>query len=1168
MYLRSLVIKGFKSFADPVTIDLSPGVSVIVGPNGSGKSNIVDAIAWVLGAQGPKMVRSTKMDEVIFAGTAKRGALGRAEVSIVIDNSDQKLKLDLAEITITRTLFRSGESEYALNGNACRLIDLQELLSDAGVGRQQHVIISQGQLDTILNARPEERRAVIEDAAGITKFKRRRERTERRLDAIEGDLLRASDLVREVRRQMRPLAQQAQKAKRQLELRDRISLLKRYIAGAEYKSLTLAAEALSKDQTDHEVALLEIQNSMSQVNSVIADLEDRQTGPIGDDLVDLISSSETLVERYKSVMELAQQKIQANRQRIESSDRTGIVASLVNEQKSVIAELAQIEQDIVDLGPKLSLLESEESDLSEIQVGQISERIQELSQQISEANSTKAILLSRQSSSRDTLNRVHQQNQALRSRKSRLQDQLEAKTSELIEVEARIGSITAEYELLEQKSVELNARKKGLEEQLKAKENSHSELGVELGSLVAKVSAFEAAIEEGRSRTQAQALKEIKGCLGALVDLIEVEDGYESAFAASVKDLTEAVLARDTEAAIAGLKELVSESLDGSVVAISPGSHGSSDIDFIDSEKVKPMRLVVKTRDSYLAEFMDKVLSNTYVVTGSIDEAIDLYRKFPGLVFVTLQGERLSSDGFRTASRPMKATGLALDRARIDLSKLEVTLSRSEEELSSLTEEFKAHSQLAAEVDLQLSTLKTELNRLEALPERLKSDLKMGQDELANLDLEQQDLMVRESKSLEELESCLPELEQLTADLAEMEKEMADCRNRVNQIHSSRRDFDSRKSALEIEAVRLEQRRLGLQRTLDSLNQRLSQELELDAAMKQEREILERELIGLKYLVLIADQGQQTAATISSSLKGERSRLLTEAQHRLDQLAEARSRRSHLEKDLELKRESMQLMAIRKSEAKIRMETLGERIRRELGIEVEIAVSTPIPEGINPTQAESILSSLEAELAGLGAVNELAEIELTELTERSQFLESQLEDVKASRRELVKVIRAIDSEMLTVFEQAFSDVSTKFAALFEGLFPGGRGSIILSDPLNPLESGLEIEVSLPGKRVKRLSLLSGGERSLVALAFLFAIFESRPSPFYILDEVEAALDDINLNRFLRLITSFGKRAQLLVISHQKRTMEVADLLYGVTMQEGGSTKVVAQRISRQLSEIG
>lgn len=1168
MYLRSIVIKGFKSFADPVTIDLSPGVSVIVGPNGSGKSNIVDAIAWVLGAQGPKMVRSGKMDEVIFAGTAKRSALGRAEVSIVIDNSDQKVKLDLAEITITRTLFRSGESEYALNGNSCRLIDLQELLSDAGVGRQQHVIISQGQLDTILNARPEERRAVIEDAAGITKFKRRRERTERRLDAIEGDLLRASDLVREVRRQMRPLAQQAEKAKRQLELRDRISLLKRYIAGSEYQSLTLVAEALSKDQVDCEVALMEIQNSMSQVNAAIADLEGRQIGPIGDELVDLISSSETLTERYKSLMELAQQKIQANKQRIESSDRTGIVESLVNEKNSVAAELAQVEQDIVDLGPKLSLLESEESDLSELQVDQISERMQQLSQQISEANSSKATILSQLSSNRDALSRIHQQKQALESRKFRLRDQLEGKTRELVEVEAKIGSIAAEFAELGQKSLDLNTRKNGIEEQLKAKEKAHSELGLKVSSLAAKVSAYESAIEEGRSRTQAQALREIKGCLGALVDLIEVEDGYESAFAASVKELTEAVLTDDFDAAISGLKELVSGGLDGSVVAISSNSYESPEVKTIESDLTKPMRLFVDTKNAQLAEFMDNVLSKTYVVRGTIDEAIDLYRKFPEFVFVTIQGERLSSEGFRTASRPMKATGLALDRARVELQQLQMALSGSERELAALTEEFKRYSQLASGADSQLSTLKTELSRLEVLPERMRNDITLGQNELANLELERQDLIFRESSSLAELELCQPELEQLLPRIAQMEEEMADCRTRMNQIHASRRDFDSRKSGLEIEAVRLDQRRLGLERTLDSLDQRLSKEFELDEAMKREREVLERELVGLKYLASIASESQQRALTISNSLKGERSRLLTKAQQRLDQLTEVRSMRSRLEKDLESKRESLQLMAIRKSEAKIRMETLGERIRRELGIEVEIAITTPIPEGINPTQAESILSSLESELSGLGAVNELAEIELAELTERSQFLDSQLEDVKSSRRELVKVIRAIDSEMLTVFEQAFSDISIKFSALFESLFPGGRGSVALSDPLNPLESGLEIEVSLPGKRVKRLSLLSGGERSLVALAFLFAIFESRPSPFYILDEVEAALDDINLNRFLRLITSFGKRAQLLVISHQKRTMEVADLLYGVTMQEGGSTKVVAQRISKQLTEIG
>jgi chromosome segregation protein len=305
---------------------------------------------------------------------------------------------------------------------------------------------------------------------------------------------------------------------------------------------------------------------------------------------------------------------------------------------------------------------------------------------------------------------------------------------------------------------------------------------------------------------------------------------------------------------------------------------------------------------------------------------------------------------------------------------------------------------------------------------------------------------------------------------------------------------------------------------------------------------------------------------VASELAGEAKRvrlhLIEAARFRSARLDDARTRRLQLESELDAKREALQLSAIRRSEARVRLETMGERIRRELGIEVEIAKSTPIPEGVHPAEAELVLSQLEEELLGLGPINELAEIELAELTEKLQFLDTQLEDVKASRRELGKVIRSIDSEILQLFQGAIDDITENFSILFDQLFQGGKGRLVLSNLSEPLASGLDIEVALPGKSVKRLSLLSGGERSLIALAFLFSIFESRPSPFYILDEVEAALDDINLNRFLKLITSFGKSSQLLIISHQKRTMEVADLLYGVTMQEGGSTKVVSQRMSQ------
>ncbi|TAN29699.1 MAG: hypothetical protein EPN30_01850, partial [Actinomycetota bacterium] len=568
MFLRSLTVKGFKSFADPVTIDLSPGVSVIVGPNGSGKSNIADAIAWVLGAQGPKTVRSSKMDEVIFAGAGRRGPLGRAEVSIVIDNSDKGLGLDLTEVMITRTLFRTGESEYLLNGNPCRLIDLQELLSGAGVGRQQHVIISQGQLDIILNSKPEERREVVEEAAGITKFKRRRERTERRLNAMEGDLARAEDLVREVKRQIKPLVQQAAKAKRQLELRDRISQLKRYIAGAELRALESAAEAAAQERIDAELAVLAIQNEVAGIDQAISNLE--RTRPIvdADDLFDVITRTEALSERIRSTATLARQKRQAMSENLRASDNRAVVESLKQELDRVNVEIQGAEAQIVELGARLEQLELDEASFRLEETPEIAESLQDLNNRFSELTGENGSLLSRRNVLLETLNRVTAQIQGLESRRLRMQEQLTLKSQELEGVTARISQLVEIRDQNDSQYLLGLESDKARKSQLDAAEALHNRLQVEVNSLRAKVSAYEAAIEEGRSKTQAKALGQLTGFLGALVDVIDISGGYETAFSAAVQSLSSSVLASDQSSAVEGLKYLKVNNLEGSIISV------------------------------------------------------------------------------------------------------------------------------------------------------------------------------------------------------------------------------------------------------------------------------------------------------------------------------------------------------------------------------------------------------------------------------------------------------------------------------------------------------------------------------------------------------------------------------------------------------------------------
>ncbi|TAN20258.1 MAG: hypothetical protein EPN30_10880, partial [Actinomycetota bacterium] len=610
-----------------------------------------------------------------------------------------------------------------------------------------------------------------------------------------------------------------------------------------------------------------------------------------------------------------------------------------------------------------------------------------------------------------------------------------------------------------------------------------------------------------------------------------------------------------------GLKYLKVNNLEGSIISVNQYAGREEQKLGFPTSQVVSLRSKVAASSEELGRFLDQILLDTFVVTSSLDKAIELYQMFPQFIFVTMEGERLGADGFWTAARPMQGTGLALERTLRELEAREKEFSISGSELQNMRA---IYSKAAGELESlrrALDGVREESARLETLPERLASDIGVTAAELERADNELTGLRERERDAVQEMEKIEPQISEKRELLESLESQIAGLQNKMKEQFSKRKELDAIGVDLELRAAKLEQARIAFDRERDSISSRLATEVEKQKSSEIQLADWRRGLAGLDHVIERSAKLESEASSVANQVKNERLRLIDEARIRSQRLNEARVRRSDLELALDGKREILQLSMVRSSETKVRLETMGERIRRELGIETDIAKNTPIPEGIPPTQADHVLKQLEDEMAALGPINELAEFELSELTEKSEFLESQLEDIRASRRELGKVIRSIDLEMLQVFQSAIADVSRNFSILFEQLFNGGRGRLMVLEADDPLQSGIEIEVSLPGKSVKRMSLLSGGERALIALAFLFSVFESRPSPFYILDEVEAALDDINLNRFLKLISSFGKTSQLLIISHQKRTMEVADLLYGVTMQEGGSTRVVSQRMS-------
>jgi chromosome segregation protein len=961
VFLKSLTVRGFKSFADKTVLEFEPGVTVVVGPNGSGKSNLVDAVAWVLGAQGPRSLRGGKMDDVIFAGTPGRAALGRAEVSLTIDNSSALLPIDFTEVTITRTLFREGDSEYQLNGAPCRLLDIQELLSDTGIGRQQHVIVGQGQLDAVLNARPEDRRAVVEEAAGILKFRKRRERAERRLESTEGNLLRLNDLLREVRRQLTPLQRQADAARRHGGLVEELRAIRLHLAGHEIGGLQARIERLRDARAEHGRRETLLRVRLRELDLSVLEAE-RSLTVMGDDVLsDWLVRVESTRERARGLRALVVEKLRSVERELEAAADAGVLETLVADAGVLRGELAELDAAIAAAPP---------------------------------------------AAARDV---------------------------------------------------------PGAEAALRGAHEAWRNAEAEAARWRARADALELGLGAARAATGAEHLDGVEGVVGPLVDLLEIEPGAEVAVASALGEALRAVVVHGGDTAARAIERLRDGESSGLLLVVDelaataqprlapPGTRSLVDC--------------VRTAVPGLQPLLGRMLAGMVLVDAGWRTALELALAQPDLVFLTPGGDRLGGGAPWQIGSAAAAT---------------VTQAAFEEAIAHAADAEAARADAASGVERARALLDT---------------ARASATEL--LALEHRRAMVEER-------------------LATVEARLA-ARDRDEQEHAERQRASSVARGT---AYR------GLAERLDAFSARTA---ELHARLREQRRL------------------QSEAARASA-----------------DQLDALRTERAELERELGQVRELAQRAEIDDAETHLRLETAVERLRAEYDVEPSVALDAPAPAVPDGTTLAGRARELDRELRLMGPINPLALEEHDALQERHRFLQEQLEDVKASRRELTRVIRAVDREIVTVFEGAFADVSEHFERLFSTLFPGGAGRLLLTDPDDLLNTGIDMEARPSGKNVRRLSLLSGGERSLTALAFLFAVFRARPSPFYLMDEVEAALDDVNLHRFLDLVHEFRDDAQLVIVSHQKRTMEAADCLYGVSMPPGGSSRVVSQRVRDEL----
>jgi chromosome segregation protein len=1152
-------MKGFKSFADNTVLEFEPGVTAVVGPNGSGKSNVVDAVTWVLGAQSTRALRSARMDDVIFMGTANRPALGRAEVALTIDNSSGRLAIDGAEVTISRTLFRNGDSEYAINGTTCRLLDVQELLGDSGVGRQQHMIIGQGQLDSILSPNPENRRAVIEEAAGVLKHRRRKERSERRLATTQENLERLGDLVREVRRQMRPLERQAASARShsdvESELRDaRHALFSSRLNNFEQRrrelDRSLEETSVRERELRHELVTLD-----AQATAAAAEMASRRE----EMLASTLGTLQGLAERARGTGSIIQERQRSLHQALIASADENVIATLEADAAKLVTDLEGLSGDELTLtGSRIALEESRRvfADAEALFDETWSTSSTESDETALENARHQIALLERSLASLEESERRARTRLAdAQRRRAELTSAHERAIKEQADAVTRLEAATLEYAEAEKSAERAQGERRQADASLGA--------GVDVASrLLARAETLSRALDELSGAGGRAIIGNLKGVLGSFLDLIEIDPGSERAVESAAGASVAAMVVDGRRSARAALAALRREGGAGLILPVVDGDVTTPST----PEGCRALREVVRTRrgaPEHVTRVLDALFSRAFVAKDW-EAGIDVALANPDLVIVTLDGDRFASSGWRVASGRTLVTRSAVDEAQSgaeDASRDLVVLRQHHYEtdalLATALQRFNLATSTLAESRAEAERLQGEIERFvregqELVPvaDTLGADADDVSTQILTVDAEL--LALREE---------LPKLEKARSDGTEREARRSEAKAALEAHRFRVIDEATTRSRQEAEFAErrrlIEQRRLEIEQRLEGHSGERLEAATRRQSLEFDRQVLDR----LSALVQrAADEIRVAQEALDSSYREQ----LEASRASAELLEEVRQARHGTDARLSELGDVMRRHEIEQAELVVKVSNVHEIVRRDLGVEPHEMGPAPIiklPEGI---ALESRVVELEARITSLGPINPLALEELASLEDRYKDLDAQVSDVRHARRELQEVLRALDEEIMQTFTRAFADVNEHFSALIARLFPGGQGRLNMSEPEDPLNTGVEIEVRPMGRNIRRISLLSGGERSLAALAFLFAVFRSRPSPFYLMDEVEAALDDVNLQRFLSLVDEFRVEAQLLIVTHQKRTMEAADVLYGVTMVPGASSKVVSQRVNRTL----
>ena len=1192
MYLKNLTLRGFKSFASATTLALQPGITCVVGPNGSGKSNVVDALAWVMGEQGARALRGGQMADVIFAGTSGRAALGRAQVDLTIDNTDGLLDIEYSEVTISRTLFRGGGSEYSINGTPARLLDVQELLSDTGMGRQMHVIVGQGQLDAILSSTPEERRGFIEEAAGVLKHRRRKERALKKLADMDANLVRVLDLTNEIHRQLGPLARQARVARRASLIQARVRDAKARLLADDLASALSKLSVLEASDESAAARRASLEEQIAAARAELSRLEEaeRASSPALDQASSDWQSLTTITERLRGTLMAATQKValratpelppggedpdvlderarvagaedaalagqvEAARSALTSATRAREAAEDTDDSAS--SELARVNRVIADHREKVARLTGDASTAASRLEAAIAEAdrawgayraAQERAEAAEKAVPASSVSsgdasVAEGSSPEDEASggaaRAHAEASARR-------DTARARVDELLGIEREARADRARWE----------ARRDALE-QLLAPEDGTAEL---LGR---------------------------PGVLGQVAPLLHVTPGFEDAVAAALAPFADAVLvdslARglgELDAARAAGRSLRLVVASGASPGLSRGSaegNGATRADLPEGATWLADVVACEGAAAPLASLLDGV------VACSLEVAADVL-DVPGVrAVVTSRGDVLRSwsvEGGRQASSVLSVRAdyeeacAQAEAAQARMAEVSEQLSEANAHLDRCIREANDALKALREEDAQRAKEAQELARAQSAAQAARAEAERAHDVARRADEQvtwarEQDVAARARLDGADTVGPPESLEDAQARADAASRAAREAREAENEARLSLR-------ALEEQSRRAASRARSLRQAAAAEREERARYARREAARKTELATASDVEAAARVALEAAEQALAQAAA-------ERNRLTERRSQVSQEVSDARRALDRLSAELSEATASAHQGQIAAEQTRLRVEDLQRRALEELSLEPEQLLAEFGPQTLVPmlpldpdqvekaaaaepsayvrAEQERALAKALKDLEKLGRVNPLALEEHEALASRHKFLVDQVQDLKASKADLLRIVQDVDRLVEEAFASAFAETREQFEHVFGVLFPGGQGDLVLTDPDDMLSTGIEIEARPAGKKVKRLSLLSGGERSLAAIAFLVAIFKARPSPFYVMDEVEAALDDMNLTRLLAIFKELQETSQLIVITHQKRTMEIADALYGVTMRDGVTT-VVSQRLA-------